>query len=80
MMDKNIIPDKKTTKIFEEKKKKKKKKKKTTKKKKLQKKKKKKKRDENKKMEATSGKADFKISFISHFYILLSKTGYGLLQ
>ena len=66
-MDKNIIPDKKTTKIFEEKKKK------------LQK-KKKKKRDENKKMEATSGKADFKISFISHFYILLSKTGYGLLQ
>ena len=44
------------------------------------KKKKKKKRDENKKMEATSGKADFKISFISHFYILLSKTGYGLLQ
>ena len=71
MMDKNIIPDKKTTKIFEEKKKKKK----TTKKK-----KKKKKRDENKKMEATSGKADFKISFISHFYILLSKTGYGLLQ
>ena len=74
MMDKNIIPDKKTTEIFEEKKKKKKKK--------LQrkKKKKKKKRDENKKMEATSGKADFKISFISHFYILLSKTGYGLLQ
>ena len=71
MMDKNIIPDKKTTKIFEEKKKKKKTKKK---------KKKKKKRDENKKMEATSGKADFKISFISHFYILLSKTGYGLLQ
>ena len=59
MMDKNIIPDKKTTKIFEEKKKKKKK---TT--------KKKKKKDENKKMEATSGKADFKISFISHFYIL----------
>ena len=75
MMDKNIIPDKKTTEIFEEKKNKKKK---TTKKKK--KKKKKKKRDENKKMEATSGKADFKISFISHFYILLSKTGYGLLQ
>ena len=72
MMDKNIIPDKKTTEIFEEKKNKKKK---TTKKK-----KKKKKRDENKKMEATSGKADFKISFISHFYILLSKTGYGLLQ
>ena len=70
MMDKNIIPDKKTTKIFEEKKKKNYKKKK----------KKKKKRDENKKMEATSGKADFKISFISHFYILLSKTGYGLLQ
>lgn len=63
MMDKNIIPDKKTTEIFEEKK--------TT---------KKQKRDENKKMEATSGKADFKISFISHFYILLSKTGYGLLQ
>ena len=73
MMDKNIIPDKKTTEIFEEKKEKKKK---------LQKKKKKKKKkkDENKKMEATSGKADFKISFISHFYILLSKTGYGLLQ
>ena len=69
MMDKNIIPNKKTTEIFEEKKNKKK----TTKKK-----KKKKKRDENKKMEATSGKADFKISFISHFYILLSKTGYGL--
>ena len=73
MMDKNIIPDKKTTEIFEEKKNKKKNYK-------EKKKKKKKKRDENKKMEATSGKADFKISFISHFYILLSKTGYGLLQ
>lgn len=67
MMDKNIIPDKKTTEIFEEKKN-------------YKEIKKKKKRDENKKMEATSGKADFKISFISHFYILLSKTGYGLLQ